>query len=66
MGRTLYAGPSPSLVPWLSGCLGCAYDPARHGSAADWSMDVVNTGFHKPKVQGAGALVVRPLGVRDC
>jgi hypothetical protein len=39
------------MVGWLSGTLGYAYNPERHGSAPDWAMDLVNVGFRKPKVR---------------
>ncbi len=50
-GRTLYSGPLAGAVPWFSAGLGFAYDPARHGIAPDWIIDLVNVGFDKPQVR---------------
>lgn len=33
------------------GAGGYVYVPARHGSPPDWAVDVVNTGFRKPRVR---------------
>lgn len=53
-GHTMYSGTPSLIVPWLSGELGYAYNPERHGSAPDWSMDLVNVGFKKAKVMRQG------------
>jgi hypothetical protein len=49
-GRMMYSGVREGLVPWfVEGC-GYPYDPAMHGLASDWVMDLVNIGFTKPVV----------------
>ena len=54
-GRMLYSGPREGAAAWLSGSLGYPYDPARHGIASDWIMDLVNIRFRKPRVRRARA-----------
>jgi len=51
MGRMMYSGEREGLVPWFEKC-GYRYDPAMHGLASDWVMDLVNIGFSKPEVRG--------------
>ncbi|KAG2499204.1 hypothetical protein HYH03_002785 [Edaphochlamys debaryana] len=48
-GRMMYSGDRAGAVPWFTTGLGYSYDPARHGVASDWIMDLVNTGFKKPR-----------------
>jgi hypothetical protein len=40
-GRLMYTGPAGGLQPWFSQRLGCAYQPALHGLASDWALDLV-------------------------
>eukprot|EP00879_Flechtneria_rotunda_P017044 GHRR01017850.1.p1 GENE.GHRR01017850.1~~GHRR01017850.1.p1 ORF type:complete len:820 (+),score=223.92 GHRR01017850.1:95-2554(+) len=47
-GRLMFHGARDDLVPWF-GHLGYTYDPALHGVASDWALDLVAIGFHKPK-----------------
>jgi ABC-type multidrug transport system ATPase subunit len=49
-GLLVYHGPTAGLVPWLSGELGYVYDPALHGLASDWALDLVTVEFEKPQV----------------
>lgn len=54
-GMGLYQGPCGALVGWFQGSLGYGpWDSAVHGTASDWVMDLVNVGFTKPEVRGAG------------
>lgn len=53
-GYMMYSGEREGLVPWFSDSLGWPYDPAMHGLASDWVMDLVNVGFTKPEVRGGG------------
>jgi hypothetical protein len=39
------------MVPWLSGQLGHCYQPAAHGLASDWALDLVVVEFAKPGVR---------------
>ncbi|KAF8067234.1 ctr9 [Scenedesmus sp. PABB004] len=48
MGHLMYFGPREAMVPWFVG-RGYPYDPALHGLASDWVMDLVNIGFKKPE-----------------
>lgn len=48
-GRMMYSGPRAGAVPWFTEGLGYSYEPARHGVAADWVLDLVNTTFKKPR-----------------
>ena len=47
-GRQLYFGPPGGAADWF-GSLGYAYDATRDGGLADWLIDLVSVGFHKPK-----------------
>ncbi len=51
-GRMMYSGPRAGAVPWFTEGLGYSYEPARHGVAPDWVLDLVNTTFKKPRVRG--------------
>lgn len=53
-GRMMYSGPRAGAVPWFTEGLGYSYEPARHGVAADWVLDLVNTTFKKPRVRSEG------------
>ena len=46
-GRLMYYGKTDGMVPWF-GRLGYHYDPALHGVASDWALDLVAVGFSKP------------------
>lgn len=46
-GRLMFFGPPEELVPWFDH-LGYKYDPATHGVASDWALDLVAIGFQKP------------------
>lgn len=47
-GRLMYFGSPDDLVPWFDH-LGYKYDPATHGVASDWALDLVAIGFQKPE-----------------
>jgi ABC-type multidrug transport system ATPase subunit len=49
-GYMMYSGDREGLVPWFAEGCGYPYDPAMHGLASDWVMDLVNVGFTKPEV----------------
>jgi hypothetical protein len=56
-GHTLYSGPRGGLLRWCTSPapdgLGLdAYDPLAHGALPDWVLDVSNTTFRKPEVDG--------------
>lgn len=45
-GCMLYHGSADNMLPWFTK-LGFNYDPAQHGSAPDWTLDLVSLGFSK-------------------
>lgn len=47
-GRLMYTGPTEDLTRWFTS-LGYHYDPAEHGMASDWALDLVSLGFAKPQ-----------------
>jgi hypothetical protein len=49
-GYMMYSGEREGIVPWFDQGCGYPYDPAMHGLASDWIMDLVNVGFTKPEV----------------
>jgi hypothetical protein len=51
-GLLIYHGPTSGMVPWLSGQLGYSYQPAAHGLASDWALDLVVVEFAKSGVRG--------------
>ncbi|KAF8069576.1 abcG22 [Scenedesmus sp. PABB004] len=54
-GRLTYHGATAGLAPWLSGQLGRAYDPAAHGLASDWALDLVGSMASPPELEAAAA-----------
>jgi hypothetical protein len=54
MGRLMYFGAREEMAPWFTEGCGYPYDPKMHGLVSDWGMDLVNIGFKKPEVRGAG------------
>lgn len=67
-GYMMYSGEREGLVPWFADGCGYPYDPAMHGLASDWVMDLVNVGFTKPEVRRGVVLpLLRFVGaMRDC
>lgn len=47
-GRLMYTGPTDGLTRWFTS-IGYHYDPAEHGMASDWALDLVSLGFTKPQ-----------------
>lgn len=43
----MFFGAPDDMVPWFDQ-LGYKYDPAAHGVASDWALDLVAIGFQKP------------------
>lgn len=65
-GRLMFHGPRDNLVAWFNG-LGYRYDPALHGVASDWALDLVAIGFHKPvSVYGRSITTMEQLQAASC